>query len=40
MVAGDFNAKRQYWGSRLTNLKGRELYQTVQGKKLEIMPTG
>ncbi|KMQ84691.1 rna-directed dna polymerase from mobile element jockey-like protein [Lasius niger] len=27
IVGGDFNAKHNYFGSRLTNTKGRELYQ-------------
>jgi hypothetical protein len=40
LVAGDFNAKHQYWGSRLISLKGRELYQTIQEKQLEILSTG
>lgn len=26
IVGGDFNAKNTFWGSRLTNTKGRELY--------------
>jgi hypothetical protein len=36
----DFNAKHQYWGSRLINPRGRELYQTIQEKQLEIRSTG
>jgi hypothetical protein len=30
LVGGDFNAKHKYYGSRLINPKGRELYQTIQ----------
>jgi hypothetical protein len=36
LVGDDFNAKHQYWGSRLINPKGRELYQTIHEKELEI----
>jgi hypothetical protein len=32
--------KHQYWGSRLINPTGHELYQTVQEKPLEILSTG
>jgi hypothetical protein len=38
LVVGDFNAKHQYWGSRLTTPKGRELYKTIKEKKIEIYP--
>jgi hypothetical protein len=40
LVAGDFNAKYQYWGSRLISPKNRKLYQTIQEKQLEILSTG
>jgi hypothetical protein len=40
MDGGDFSAKHQYWGSRLINPKGRELYQTIKEKQLEILSTG
>jgi hypothetical protein len=40
LVGVDFNAKHQYWGSRLINPKGRELYQTIQEKQVEILSTG
>jgi hypothetical protein len=30
LVGLDFNAKHQYWGSRIINPKGHELYQTSQ----------
>jgi hypothetical protein len=40
LVGGDFNAKHQYWGSHLIDPKGRELYQTIQEKQLEILSTG
>lgn len=29
VIGGDFNAKHDFWGSRLCNNKGRELYQTI-----------
>jgi hypothetical protein len=37
LVGGDYNAKRQYWDSRLINTKVRELYQTIQEKQLDII---
>jgi hypothetical protein len=37
LVGGDFNAEHQYWGSRLINLKGRKLYQTIQENQLDIL---
>jgi hypothetical protein len=40
VAGGDFTAKHQYWGSKLTIPKGRELYKTVKEKKLEILSTG
>jgi hypothetical protein len=40
LVGGDFNAKHQYWGSRLINPRGREIYQTIQENQLEILSTG
>jgi hypothetical protein len=40
LVAGDFNVKHQCWDSRLINPRGRELYQTIQEKQLEIISTG
>jgi len=30
LVGGDFNAKHTFWGSRLTNTKGRELLNVLQ----------
>ena len=30
LVGGDFNAKHTFWGSRLTNTKGRELFNVLQ----------
>ena len=30
LVGGDFNAKHNFWGSRLTNTKGRELLNVLQ----------
>jgi hypothetical protein len=39
LIGGDFNAKHQYWGSQLINPKGRELYQTIQEKQIEVLST-
>ena len=33
LVAVDFNVKHPWWGSRLTNPKGRELYKCILKKK-------
>jgi hypothetical protein len=40
LVGGDFNAKHQYWGSRLIDSKGREIYKSIQEKQLEILSPG
>lgn len=40
LIGGDFNAKNTYWGSRLTNTKGRELYKAIKLQKCEAISTG
>jgi hypothetical protein len=40
LIGSDFNVKYQCWGSRLTNTHGKELYNTIQENKLEILSTG
>lgn len=40
IAGGDFNAKHQMWGSRLTTTKGRQLYQAIQDNHLETLSTG
>jgi hypothetical protein len=35
IIGGDFNSKNTYWGSRLTNTKGSELYQAIRGYHLK-----
>ena len=39
-VGGDFNAKHPWWGSRLINPKGRELYKCLTMKKYSTLSTG
>jgi hypothetical protein len=40
LAGGYFNANHQHWGSHLINHKGREQYQSIQEKQLEILSTG
>lgn len=40
IVGGDFNAKHIWWGSRLSNPKGRELYKCISGNQYNILTTG
>jgi len=40
IIGGDLNSKNTYWGSRLTNTKGRELYQAARGYHCEVHTTG
>jgi exonuclease III len=40
IIGGDYNAKHTYWGSRLTNSKGRELYQAGLNKRCEFLSSG
>jgi len=40
IIAGDFNSKNIYWGSRLRNTKGSELYQAIRGYHCEVHTTG
>lgn len=40
LVAGDFNAKHPWWGSRLINPKGRELYKCISKNSFSILSGG
>lgn len=40
LVGGDFNSKHVQWGSRLTNVKGRELIATMKRNNLNYLSTG
>lgn len=40
IVGGDFNAKHPWWGSRLINPKGRELYKCLLNKNYKVLSTG
>lgn len=40
IVGGDFNAKHPWWGSRLINPKGRELYKCLINQSLSVLSTG
>ena len=40
LVGGDFNAKHPWWGSRLINPKGRELYKCITHKHYNTLSTG
>lgn len=40
IVGGDFNSKHPWWGSRLINPKGRELYKCVRKYNYSILSTG
>ncbi|KAL1448307.1 hypothetical protein WDU94_003690 [Cyamophila willieti] len=40
ILGGDFNCKHTAWSSRLTNTKGRYLYNTMQRYKVEAISTG
>lgn len=40
IVGGDFNAKHPWWGSRLTNPKGRELYKCILKHHYSSLSTG
>lgn len=39
IAAGDYNAKHSFWGSRLTNPKGKQLYKTIINRqnKLDVI---
>ena len=39
LVGGDFNAKHTFWGSRLINTKGRELYKVIHNNNLKHLST-
>lgn len=40
IAGGDYNAKHQFWGSRLATTRGRELLKTSQNKHLQFLSTG
>jgi len=40
IVGGDFNAKHPWWGSRLTNPKGSELYKCIRNNNITSLSTG
>lgn len=40
IVSGDFNAKHTWWGSRLCNPKGRELFQCISQNHYNVLSTG
>lgn len=40
IAGGDFNAKHPWWGSRLINPKGRELYKCLKNKNLSVLSSG
>lgn len=40
IVGGDFNAKHPWWGSRLVNPKGRELYKCIRNMNYSVLSTG
>lgn len=40
IIGGDYNAKHTYWGARLTNSKGRELYQAGLSKRCNFLSAG
>lgn len=40
IVGGDFNAKHPWWGSRLTNPKGRELHKCINKKHYQTLSSG
>jgi len=40
IVGGDFNAKHPWWGSRLSNPKGIELYKCIRDNNFSALSTG
>lgn len=40
IVGGDFNAKHPWWGSRLINPKGSELYKCISTNHYSVLSTG
>ena len=40
LVAGDFNAKHSWWGSRIINPIGRQLYNCIQNKSFSVLSGG
>lgn len=40
LVGGDYNAKHPWWGSRIPNPKGRELYKCITKNNFKTLSTG
>ena len=40
IAGGDYNAKHQSWGSRLTTPRGRELFRAIKDDQLETVSSG
>lgn len=40
LVGGDFNAKHTWWGSRLSNPKGKELFKCISRNQYNSLSTG
>ena len=40
IAGGDYNAKHQYWGSRLNNTRGKNLYYTIAANNYSCISTG
>lgn len=40
LAGGDFNAKHPWWGSRLVNPKGSEMYKCIAAKNYSVLSTG
>lgn len=40
VAGGDYNAKHQYWGSRLTNTKEKELFSIMKNNNMTTLSTG
>ena len=40
IVAGDYNAKHTFWGSRLTTPKGRQLLNAISSARLDVISGG
>jgi hypothetical protein len=39
-MAGDYSSKHNVWGSPITSIKGRELFNLLQEKKYSFLSTG
>lgn len=40
LIGGDYNSKHPWWGSRITNPKGKELYKCIQNSNYSVLSTG